>query len=456
MKQTTPAHDFSLNYCAEKLQKLGLNQGANKFELCFEKSSSVTVEVQDGKVDTLTQSTDQGLAIRTLKDGRMGFSYTFDLGQAALDKAITTALEISELMSADENNILGNFSSHDYPSIQDYDGKGLSVSLDDKITLARELELVTKAYDPRIKRVRKSGFDQSSGEIILTDSDGKRISHASSVFTAYVTCVAEAIDGTAEMGGDAEYVHFLDSLDYKKVSKLAAQNALELLGSTKASTMKCPAVLKSSVVAQLVGFLTSSFSAENIDKNYSLLIGKLGAPLFSDRVTLTDDALLTNGISSSPFDAEGTPCRKTLLIENGVIRSFLYDNYYAKKSGAYSTGSSKRGSLKAAPSIGSSNLILQKGSLSFDTLISKAGTGIYITNVMGLHTANPITGEFSLGASGILIENGKLTRPVKGFAIAGNLIDLLKSVAEVGSDFKFYGGTGVSSLLISELSIGGV
>ncbi len=453
-KQRTDT-DRALDFCTEKLQKLGLNREGNKFELCFEKSSSVSVEVQDGKVDTLTQSTDQGLAIRTLKDGKMGFSYTFDLSNASLDKAITTALEISELMKADENNVLGTFSNSNYPVLRDHDTEGLAISLDDKIKMALELEAATKAYDPRIKRVRGSGFDQGDGTVILVDSSGKKINHSSSYFAVNVSCVAEDADGSAEMGGDGEYMHFLKDLNPGKVSHLAAKNALELLGSTKASTMKCPAVLKSSVAAQLMGFLTSSFSAENIDKNFSLLAGKLGTKLFSDKITLINDGILPNGIASAPFDAEGTPCLTTPLIENGVIRNFLYDNYYAKKAGTHSTGSSKRGSLKSAPSIGASNLILQKGSLSFDELTAKAGQGIYITQVMGLHTANPITGEFSFGASGILIENGKLTRPVKGFAIAGNLIELLNNVAQVGADFRFYGSTGVSSLLISELSIGG-
>src|SRR5262249_48902377 len=153
-----------------------------------------------------------------------------------------------------------------------------------------------------------------------------------------------------------------------------------------------------------------------------------------------DDGLLPGGTSTSPFDGEGEPSRTTTLVDHGLVMNYLYDSYYARKQGVKSTANSRRGGLKSPPSVGSTNIYLTKGNLSFDRLVGLVDRGVYVTEVMGLHTANPVTGDFSIGASGILIEKGKLTKPVKGFAIAGNLIDLLKNISEVGSDLRFWGG----------------
>ncbi|MBI3544304.1 MAG: TldD/PmbA family protein [Deltaproteobacteria bacterium] len=426
----------------------------------FERSSSLGVEIKDGKLDHLSRATDQGLSIRCLKESRMGFAYTFDLARNAVELACRRALEVGELMPVDPLNDLcttgngGGFKATTYPKVNNYDGAGLEVSLEKKIELARSIEADVKAADPRIKRVRKAAFDEIQGESILVDHLGNEISHRMTIFSGDVTCVAE--DGaSAETGYDSRYSSSFDKLETDKIAPTAAAEALELLHAGKAATGQFPAVFKNSVVAQLVGFLSASFSAENIDKNFSLLVGKKGEKVFSDRINLIDDGLLEGGTSTGPFDGEGYPTRRTPLVRAGVVESFLYDSYYARKHRTATTGNSRRGSLKAPPGVGSTNLYLEKGAKSFDALVKDAGRGIFITDLLGLHTANPVTGEFSVGASGILIEGGRLTKPVKGFAIAGNLVELLRDVAEVGSDLRFWGGVGAPSFLVSKLNVSG-
>ena len=183
----------------------------------------------------------------------------------------------------------------------------------------------------------------------------------------------------------------------------------------------------------------------------------MGKDVFSKAIHLEDNGLLEDGVASCPFDAEGTPTQINTLIDNGKLQSYLYDNYYALKSGAgkKSTGSARRGSIKTLPSIGNTNLILKAGKNSKNDLIRTVKKGMYITNVMGLHTANPITGDFSLGASGIWIENGELTKPMKGFAIAGNILTLMQNVIEVGSNTRWFSSIRTPSLLVGNLSIGG-
>lgn len=438
-----------LEFCVEKLQ----SQKLDKFELFWEKSSSLSIEIKDGKLDHLSRATDEGLAIRVLKNQKMGFSYTFDLSRNAVEKAVRTALEIAELMPADPLNDLPTLAPS-YAPIESFDATGIEAPLDDKIHFAQSIESIAKKQDKRITRVRSSGLDESYGDMILVDSSGRQAKHRASFFAAHLSCVAEE-GGDAEIGHDGQYATHLSKLNATDVAHYATASALELLHGSAAPTMTCPVVLKNSVVAQLIGFLSSSFSAENIDKNFSLLIGKKGEKLFSDKINLTDDGLMPGGLATSPFDGEGTPSQKNVLIDSGVVKGYLYDNYYARKHGTKSTASSRRGSIKAAPGIGPTNLYLNKGQKSLTELFATISKGVYITNVMGLHTANPVTGEFSIGASGVLIENGRLTRPVKGFAIAGNLISLLRDVSEVGSDIRFWGGMGTPSLLVSQLSISG-
>ncbi|MBI3557812.1 MAG: TldD/PmbA family protein [Deltaproteobacteria bacterium] len=429
----------------------------DKFELAFEKSSSLGIEINDGKLDHLSRSTDQGIAIRTLKNHRMGFAYTFDLSRNAVELAMRTALEIAELMPADPLNDLIPFTGLSYPKVENYDRQGLEVSLEQKIEIARGVEADAKRQDPRIKRVRKSSFNEARGESILLDSTGKQLRHEMTVFGASLTCVAEE-DDDAEMGSDGRYSTKLANImgsGAGEVAITAARNALEGLHAGQAPTMTCPVVLKNSVVADLLGFLSGSFSAESIDKNFSLLVGKKGEKLFSPKLTIVDDGLLTDGTSTQPFDGEGQPARLTTLVDGGVIANFIYDLYYARKHKTATTGNSSRGGVKSPPGVGTTNVYLKPGSRSFDMLVADAGKGVYITDLLGLHTANPVTGEFSVGASGVLIEGGRLTTPVKGFAIAGNLVDLLHDVADVGSDMRFWGSVGAPSLLVSKLAISG-
>lgn len=442
-----------LDFCVDRLNQKGLSSGSNKFELFFEKSKSLSIEIQDKKVDSLTEAVDKGLSIRILKDGRMGFSYTFDLTNDAIDLAIQQAVEIAELMPKDELNTLQNF-TYSYDSLKTFDEQGLNIPIEKKIEMAKELEANVYAVSPKIKNTRNAGFDQTQAEVILVDSKGKNLHFKTTVFNTYVYCVAEE-NGSSEMGADAQSVHFFNDLDHKKVSLNSANTALEMLGSVKAPTGSFPVIFKNSIVAQVLGFLSASFSSENVDKNFSLLAGKLNKEIFSKAIHLEDNGLIAAGIASAPFDAEGTPTQKNILIENGILKNYLYDIYYAKKMKTKSTGSARRGSLKTLPGIGPSNMILASGKKSKEDLIRSISKGMYITNVMGLHTANPITGDFSLGASGIWIENGELSKPMKGFAIAGNILSLLKNVTEVGANTRWFGSIQTPSIMVSELSIGG-
>ena len=257
------------------------------------------------------------------------------------------------------------------------------------------------------------------------------------------------------MGGDHGFAGTLDALDFAKVATLAAKSATELLGAGSAPTLNCPAVLRNDVVADLMDFLSASFSAEQVDRGRSMLaLSSIGQRIFSPAITLVDDGLLRDGLGTSPFDGEGHACSTNELISAGVVKRLLCDGYHARKLGIAATGSASRG-IKSPPSISTSNLFIKPGTQSLEDLCAGIKKGALITDLMGVHTANPVTGDFSLGASGFLIEEGRITRPISGFAVAGNILGLLGKVEALGNDFRFFGSTGAPSARVSELSIGG-
>lgn len=439
----------ALIHAVRQLEHLGLD----KFELYFLRKTATKIDSKNQQVDSLSRSEDIGLSIRLIKDKRLGFSFTTSMEKDAISRAIQSAAEIASFMPADEHVDLFSFGSAVYPEVDLLDSRGLQAPLEHKIALAKELEAQCRKADRRVTGVRSASVTEIASEVHMVDSSGEHVNHSSSLYTASITCKAED-QGDSQMGSDFAFSNYLDNLDITQVAARAAHSATELLGAKNPPTLRCPAVLRNDVVADLIGFLSSSFSAEEIDKGRSMLAGKKGERLFSEHITLYDDGLLPGGLATSPFDAEGIPSSKTTLVDGGFISNFLYDLYYARKFGEESTGNSSRG-IKSPPSIDTSNLYLQKGRKSFDQLLDGISEGILITDLMGLHTANAVTGDFSLGASGILIEKGKLTRPVRGFAVAGNILDLLRKTTDVGSDLRFFGSVGAPSIRVRELSVGG-
>jgi PmbA protein len=257
------------------------------------------------------------------------------------------------------------------------------------------------------------------------------------------------------MGWDFGYSSGFEAIDIATIANSAAKMAVAQLGAAKITGMNCPVVLDGRVAADFLGLLAPSFSAESLFKGKSLLKGKAGAQMFPAEVTVRDDATLRGGMATAPFDGEGVPSQNTVLVEKGVIQGFLYDTAYAARMGAASTGNSARSGVKGLPHLGISNFFIENGLSSRSSLLSGITRGVLVTSVIGMHTANPVSGDFSVGAGGFLVIDGEITIPVKGLAISGNIIDLFKNVAMVGSDLRFFSTVASPSLKISSLDISG-
>jgi PmbA protein len=239
------------------------------------------------------------------------------------------------------------------------------------------------------------------------------------------------------------------------VGRNAAARALLLLGAKTMHGVKSHVILDNAVATEFLGIFSSLLSSESVQKGKSLLAHRKGEEVVNALISVVDDGLMEHKLGSRPFDDEGVPASRKYLIKDGVLQGFLYNVYTAKKEGVISTGNAVRGAFSGLPMVGPTNLYIPASPSSSgpEGLCRAMGRGLYITDAMGVHTANPISGEFSIGVSGLWIEGGEVKYPVKEAVISGNILDLFKRVCSVGSDLKFYGNMGSPSLVIGPTDI---
>ncbi|HVP80489.1 MAG TPA: TldD/PmbA family protein [Thermodesulfobacteriota bacterium] len=441
------------------------------YEIYFNQSSHFDIESKEGKIETLQTDRYLGMAFRVLHHQRIGFSYTTLTNpspatpkklSSKLDRMIEDAIRSAEATSPDPCFDFAPPLQAPPPELLIFDESLEGISEKIKIDKAKDLEASTRAVDPeRVKKVRKASYQEVLSRTTLVNSNGLRNSYAQSLASVSVTAVAEA-SGESEMAWDFDASHFFNDLDVEKVGRSAGGKALERLGGKRIPTGVYPVLLRNHVAAEFLSLLSHSFFADQVQKGKSPLKGKRGEKFFSPLLTIVDDGLYSKGISTAPFDGEGMPSQRTPLVTQGELTHYLYDRYWANRENSLSqgarvgsTGNSRRHGIKFPPGVGISNFFIEPGSLDFGKLLEGFLHGIVVEEVMGLHTVDPISGDFSLGCSGDWIDRGKKVHPVKSVAIAGNLFELFRRVIGVGEDLRFFGATGAPSLLIKDIVISG-
>ena len=444
-----------MNAAAERVLKRAQKQGAEEAEVYLSRGTEFTVKVYKREIESLVSAESRGVGLRTLREHRVGFAYSSDMDEAALDGLVDEALENGRYNHPDEANVLpetrpvkplpGLFS----PALGKVDPQR-------KIDFALEMERRAISLDPRVRRVSEAVYSDGSGEVEIFNSRGLDASYQRSVAYGVLETIAEQ-DSEMQSGFAFTHGRDMDALELDSVVREAVENAAGLLGAARVPTAQVPVVLHPHAAAMILGILSSSFSGDAVLKGRSLLAGRMGQSIASELVTITDDARLADGLASRPFDGEGVPAQSTELIRAGVLRSYLHNTYTAKRSGEPSTASAVR-SYKSVPEVGVTNLVLAPGQLSRDDLLRRVDNGLHVSQLHGLNTVNPVSGEFSLGITGHWIEKGELTRPVRELTVAGNVIDLLKRVVAVADDLRFIfagGFVGSPTVLIEELPVGG-
>ncbi|MFH1542831.1 MAG: TldD/PmbA family protein [bacterium] len=437
----------------QAILKKALQKNIDQAEVYFSSSKSLQINVLNQKVESIEEVTESGLGIRVIKDKKLGFAYTSDLDEDVIEETIDQAIANARNTVADEYHELPKGLKANRPIGPLVDPSITTTSIQDKIKLALRIEESAYKSDKRVKKTEKISYSDSEGEVWIANSHGLDLTYKSNNCSADAEVIA--IDGGMEMGFGMDFVKKLADLNPEKVGQEAAQRATELLGAKTIESQKLPIVLDPLVAVALLEVLISPLSSEAVQKGRSLFAGKIGEIVAAKILNIIDDGRLENGLATRPFDSEGVPTQETKLIENGKLNTFLFNTYTANKGLTESTGNAVRGGFSGRPGVGPSNFYIVPGSKTPNSILRTVAKGLYVNQVMGIHTANAISGEFSIGALGIMIENGKKTYPVKGITISGNLIDLLQHIEEVGSDLRFFGGAGAPTVLINNISISG-
>ncbi|MEA1960265.1 MAG: TldD/PmbA family protein [Bacillota bacterium] len=411
------------------------------------------IELTGGKVETLKEAEQIGMGIRIMHKGRLGFSYTSDFSDFAVREGVENAIRISAYTTPDEYHHLPD-PVKNYPSVNTFDPMVEKISVEQKIQMAREVEEIAVAKDARICVVERAGYEDAIYSNLIMNTKGLYAYGKGSYCGLYIFLVARE-DEDAQNGFSTMIKRKISDLIPGQVGEEAAHKALRSLKARTISSGNLPCIMEPQVAARFLSLIGQTVEADSVQKGKSMFAGKIGEKVASTAVNIVDDALHEQGIGSFPFDAEGVISTKKPVISEGILNGFLYDTHCGLKEGKASTGNAQRGSFRSLPSVGTTNFILELGTESPDKLQRQISKGLYITDVMGMHTANPISGNFSVGASGIMIENGVLTYPVRGITIAGNLVQLFKDVDAVGNDVRFFGSKATPSLLLNHLSIGG-
>jgi len=429
------------------------NLTRHPYEIFYVRKKSEVIESKDETIDGYETAVTEGVSIRILDNGRMGFGFSTRLDSDGIQKM---ALQTLDSLKVSQEDPAHGFldASVPYPELELTDPAFGNIDADKKKEITISIEHAARGFDARIRQVRNAQVSFHAADIRLLNAHGLDRSYSVTGISASIMLTAEDKNGS-EYGWESVSSHFFKDIDFEEIGRTAAKKAISRLGGKPVKSGNFPALFDREVVAEIIGLLAPSFTGENVFKGKSALKGKEGQKLFSPHLSLYDGLLFEEGMAAAPFDGEGEPAQKTPLVEDGVVTGFLFDHYYASKMGRLSTANAVRSGVSAPPSCGTTNLFLQPGETPFKELLNGIQEGFYVQELMGVHTANPITGEFSLGASGQWIKNGELSFPVRGIAVSGNLFDLLKRVEVVGSDLRWFGSIGVPHLIVGSLNIAG-
>ena len=429
----------------ERIEK-GVKTVFDNYELFFLRQRIKKYESREKEIAGVEMKEETGVAMRAVKDGRMVFSYTFDEGEDAAASLTGNASAILPFLEEDKDRVFPE-KAGSYQEMEIYDRQGLTTDDREKAALLIDMERTILDYDKRIATTRNCELQETEIESMVLNSSGLRAEAKKTIYTLMGMCVAREEDEASWF--DWTWADSLQGLDGSALGTAIARRAVSLLSSRQIDTGIYEGVFTPGAACDLLDILADSFLAENLYKKKTRLADKAGVKCFSSLISIVDSGL--TGMGSFPFDGEGVPSGVNRVVTDGVFNEFLYDTYYGRKLGHPSTGNAARSGVKDPPTPAPRGLFIEKGK---DELSDSSLDGVVIAELMGTHTANPITGDFSLGATGFLKKGGSTT-PFTGVILSGNLFELLNNIRGVGTDLTFYGTHGSPSLYIEGLKISG-
>ncbi|HEY7401355.1 MAG TPA: TldD/PmbA family protein [Actinomycetota bacterium] len=425
-------------------------------EAFAEESRRTEVRARKGAVEGLTFSESRGVGVRVIADGRVGFAWAADPSPDEVATAVERARENAGFGEPDEFNALPE-SAPAEPIDALYRSEQAAMSLDRKVDLALGLERRATGTDPRVTKCDDVVYGDAASRIAIGSTLGIEASYERT--DTWCVVVALAVEnGETQTGFSYRIGRELGELDWEAVSDEAVERATAMLGATKPSSGKVPVVLDPFAGSSFLGVLAGALSAEAVQKGRSLFAELAGEKVGSGAFTLVDDGRELAGPAAAPFDDEGVPTRRTELVTAGVLNGFLHDTYTARRGGTTSTGNASRGGYRTSPGVGTTNFSVAPGTSTPLELLARAEGGVLVNDVSGVHSgANPISGHFSVGATGWRIgPGGERGEPLREMTIASTIPEMLAGVVAVGNDLRFFSSVGVPTLLIGEMTVAGV
>jgi PmbA protein len=433
-------------------------KGATVAECVLRFGAELSAKVRLGKPELVEEAGHRSLGLRVMKGQRVASTSTSDFSEAGIHRAVQDAIELVEISQEDpfagpaDPKLLSDPSQA--PDLDVYDPAGGNLDAAEAIRIATVGEDAARGLDPRITNSDGSTFGRTAGGVGVVLSSGFRAGYRGSYQSLSVVPVADDVGGKKRRGYHWTAKRHLAELDpADEVGREAARRTLRKLGARTVATCEVPVVFDPDAARSILGLLAGSVMGSSIWRKSSYLLGREGTRVASDLVNVSDDPLLPRAPGSRPFDGEGLKSRKTVVVEKGILRTFLCDSYSARKLSRESTGSASRGS-GGGVGASTSNFVLAPGTDSHDAIVKGTPRGLYVTDMMGFGF-NAVTGDFSRGASGFWIENGELTFPVSEVTISLNVDDLWQRVDAVGSDLDLRTATASPTLRVAKMTVAG-
>jgi PmbA protein len=440
---------------AQDVVKQAQAAGATGAECTLAEGEEFSASVRMREVESLKEAGSRGAGLRILIGKKTGASYTSDLSKEGVAHLVRSAIELADITSDDphaglpDNDEFGAIAGD--LRLYSEDVAALDPAL--KISTAKRAEEAALSADPRIFNSEGASFDNYVGRHIFANSGGFAGEYRSSYCSLSASPVAREGESMERDYWFTMARGFAGLEAAEEVGLTAARRALRRLNAVKVPTQKAPVVFEPRTARSLLDNIFEAVHGMSIYRHESFLTGKLGEKVASEHVTVVDDGTIPGLFGTSPFDDEGVPSRRTVVIERGVLKSYLLNTYAARKLGMKTTGNASRG-LTGNAGIGHGNFFLEKGVQTPEQMIAGIANGFYVTELMGFGV-NIVTGDYSRGAAGLWIRNGELAFAVSEVTIAGNLTDMLLGLEAVGSDLEFRGSVAAPTLKIGEMTIGG-
>ncbi len=424
-----------------------------EYEAYIQKVNKNKITVIDEKVDSFSSSTELGLGLRIKRGKKVAFVSSTLSSDDDIRELVKRGMEICEVMPEDPY-VDFNDKREEAIGISYFDEEGVSLPLEEKEGIPIEVEKRCKERDKRIKSVRESSFTEALSEVYYRNSYGVEFEERGTFYSLIVGALASDCSDS-NISYEYRAVRRLRDMDIDDIVEDVVFKTVEVLNPSEIEACTMPAIFFRESSAMLLETFSDIFLGSSLVKDKTFLKGKLGEKVFSELITIVDDGTLERGYATSSYDAEGFAKRRNVIVEKGVLKGFLHSLYTSKKSGHAPTGNSLRRSYMEEPDVGVTNIYIENGDKNIKELIAMYEKVLLVTDLMGLHTSDPVSGDFSLGVSGIIYENGKKLSSVRGVTVAGNIGELWNKVVGIGNDIKFYGNVGSPSILVEEIAVGG-